>query len=258
MRFIYRRIVEIAFLLAAGMPVGAAWATDDGGVIVAADPAIASMMKASSSESLPPPSPPRADSASNGRTTGFSAVLARINRSDDSHVEASEDDFARLFDEIYASSSAGRRRVATFSLDSSVSAGIADVAGSFSLDDQRLGGFEVLAGVRFFDTTFDFKFARASPAVALGRTKAFEYLADALIGARYTVELSDHWAIVLRADGGFGETDTNYNASAALKYRSGNGTWLIGYQYMDTRFNSGGKSVDLSTLGPVIGYTLRF
>lgn len=251
-RFIIRLVEKIAIALAASAAVGAVSAADDIGAMATADAVpLAALTRITPNMSLPP----KVDSS---RTTRFSETLARINQAADSDVEGNDDAFARLFDAIYAFSDTVHARTATVSFNASASAAITDVAGSLRLGDVRASGFEVLAGVRSFDTTLDFQYSMAHPATGQGETRAFENLYDFVIGARYTFDLSDHWAITLRGDGGFGETDSNYNTTAALKYHRGNGTWLIGYQYMDTRFNSGGRMVDLTTLGPVVGYTFSF
>ena len=254
MRYATHLIASFAPLLLAGASGGVALAADDGGPGAIAEPVIRSIPVATSPGYLVPA---KADSIGASNVISSTGVLDKIAFATESRV-GQGDGIGELFDEIYGATNAGRNRSASFSTSSSVSAGIGDVTLDWSLGDLRLDGFEVLAGVRYFDTTFDFKFLPANRAKAQSQIKVSEALTDLMIGARYTAELSDHWAVTFRGDGGFGDTDSNYGASVALKYRTASSMWLIGFQYMDTRFNSGARTVDFATFGPVIGYTFKF
>jgi hypothetical protein len=56
-------------------------------------------------------------------------------------------------------------------------------------------------------------------------------LTDFMVGARYTFRFSPAWALTLRGDGGFGDTNTNYDASVLGSYRTHGGAWLFGYRH---------------------------
>src|SRR5512135_2711411 len=243
MRYASHLIATFVPLLLAGASGGMALAADDGGGLgVMAEPVIRTIPVATGPKDFVPP---KVDPIGASSMAGFSSVLDKISFATESSV-GQGNDIGELFDEIYGATNAGHNRTASFSTNSSVSAGIGEVTGSWSLNDLRLDGFEILAGVRYFDTTFDFEFFPANRANAQSQIKVTENLTDLMIGARYTAELSERWAITFRGDGGFGETDSNYGASVALKYRNASSAWLIGLQYMDTWFNSGAGTVDFA------------
>jgi hypothetical protein len=253
MRSSSRRVANMAAFIAACACVTSTSAADDG---AAASTMLPYTSAASIRVNLNAHVPAVAGSGGGTRAGRFSEILDKISSASVAAGEAADDDFGKPFDEIYAGMDAGRIRAA-FSIESSVSAGIGEVAGAWWSGDERLRGFDVLAGVRYFDTAFAFKFLRVNATVS-GSINVFENLNDFMIGARYTADLSDHWTMTLRGDEGLGSTDSNYNASVGANYHSGNVTWSFTYRYMDTRFNQGGRTVDLLLVGPAIGYTLAF
>jgi hypothetical protein len=240
----------VAAILVAGAPITAALAADDGGWTWVVEPYLwASSIRTNLNVDVPP--------IENSNTAAFNNLISKISAAAELHAEAQTDNWGMLADLMYISVKDSHTRPEFFS-KSKISGSITELAGVWSPDDTRFSGFEAFAGVRNFGTTFDFNLTPANPALPQARININKNWTDFMVGARYTADLSDRWALTFRGDGGFGDTDTNYNASAMARYRTGNGAWLFGYRYMDTKFATAGRKLDLELYGPVIAYAFVF
>ncbi|MCK9538528.1 hypothetical protein [Dokdonella sp.] len=240
----------VSAILLAAAPMGKTLAADsDGWTWVVAPYIWASSVRTNLNVDLPP--------IQNNTTTDFGTLISKLSFAAELHLEAQTDNYGFLGDIMYISADDSHNRP-HFNSHSSVSGSIADLAVVWSPDDTRLSGFEGFAGVRNFGTTFDFKLAAVDPAIPQAHVRVNDNWTDFLIGVRYTAPVSQRWAITFRGDGGFGDTDGNYNASVAARYSTSNGAWIFGYRYMDTRFKTSGRDFDLEMYGPEIGYAFVF
>ncbi len=95
----------------------------------------------------------------------------------------------------------------------------------------------------------------AHPNNSGGRSTGFDKsFTDALIGARYTVPSSDTWALSMRGDASFGDTEGSWSANALLRWKLGSGALVFGYRYLDVELKPAADSFDLILYGPKIGY----
>ena len=108
------------------------------------------------------------------------------------------------------------------------------------------------------DLDYNTNFIPNNPAFAPASIHIGKTFTDFMIGARYMWPLSDRWALTVRGDGSFGDTDGTWNASAVAQYRTGNGAWVFGYRYIDATFEQRGNELSLALYGPAIGYAFRF
>lgn len=82
---------------------------------------------------------------------------------------------------------------------------------------------------------------------------------DAIVGARWTPVLSDHWVLWARADIGGGSSDLVWLAEAGGGYRWGSrwGAYLA-YRLLDTDYQNGGFLYDIRQSGLLFGFGVRF
>lgn len=243
-------MARAVWVLIAGAPASGAFAANGGEWTWVVEPYLwASSVRTNLHVDVPP--------IDNSNTTDFPSLISKISFAAELHLETQMDEFGALADIMYVSVD-GDRNGARLSTKSSVSTSITELAGVWSPGDKRFEGFEVFAGVRNFGGDFDFTLTAAEPAIPQARIHIDKNWTDFMIGARYTADLSDRWAVTFRGDGGFGDTDTNYNASVLARYRTGNGAWVFGYRYMDTKFDTAGRRLDLELYGPQIAYAFVF
>jgi hypothetical protein len=190
-------------------------------------------------------------------TTSFPDLISKVGFAGQLHFEVQGDNFGALADGMYISLNDSRNQP-RFSSRSKVSTGVYELAGVWSPGENRFEGFEAFAGVRSFDASFDFTFTPTNPIIPQARIDLDKTWTDFLVGARYTLRFTPRWAMTFRLDGGFGDTDTNFNTSILGSYRTGNGAWLFGYRYMDTKFAVSGRDLDLKMYGPQIAYAFVF
>jgi len=87
---------------------------------------------------------------------------------------------------------------------------------------------------------------------------------DPIVGARASVDLSEHWALSARADvGGFGVgSEFAWQAFAAVGYRFKMGridaTAFLGYRALSEDYSNGDFRWDVVTHGPVLGLQMSF
>lgn len=192
-----------------------------------------------------------------GGTTQFSAIRPKLGFTVPLHLEGQGDDWGLLSDLLYLPISA-ERHGEIISTDTSLDAGIFELAAVWSPGPVRHEGFEVLGGLRYLWASIDFKLIPNNPALPVGRVNPDVDYADFMLGARYTAKLSDRWALTLRGDGSWGSTDGTYGADAVFTYATSNGAWVLGYRYLKLKFSDGDRSFDVKMYGPEVGYTFKF
>ena len=184
----------------------------------------------------------------------FSDLISKIDMAAQVHVEGQGDRFGIFGDLTYLSLSDDKDRT-RYSSDTSIDTSLTEVAGVWNVDPKRYEGLDVFAGVRHIIVNADVELDPTDPALALVALKVDQSFSDFMVGARYSSTLSDRWGLTFRADGGWGDTDSDFNVSALLRYRVGKGSWILGYRYMDLQVSKAGRQLDLTLHGPVLAFS---
>ncbi len=237
-------------MLLAGVPIGAAFAADSGDwdwslTPYAWLPAVGTDIHID----VPP--------IDTGGTTQFSAIRAKLGFTIPLHLEGQGDDWGLLSDLLYLPLSA-KTHGEFFSTDTSLDAGIFELAAVWSPGQVRHEGFEVIGGLRYLWASIDFKLIPANPDLPIGKVSPGTDYADFMLGARYIAKLSDRWDLTLRGDGSWGSTDGTYGADAVFTYATSNGAWVFGYRYLSLKFGDSDREFNVKMYGPEIGYAFKF
>lgn len=128
--------------------------------------------------------------------------------------------------------------------------------GGYRVVDDRDVSIDLLGGFRAW-------WVRPSVAVPLlGGTAAADLnFADPIVAARGNIRIAPRWSGVIYGDiGGFGAgSDVTAQAVGTINYRIGRAVWLSGgYRYLLVDYKSGGRRIDSSLGGPLLGVTLTF
>jgi len=147
--------------------------------------------------------------------------------------------------------------------DSKIGMTILDAAGLYNPAGNGFGP-SLLYGVRVLDesATVD---ASLMPAPGMAVPQSYhgaETLVDALLGFRFVMPLSRHFAWQVRADVSTGETDYTWSVGPSLSYafgKTGRHGLSIGYRYMDVDFeDTNGMDTDMTLSGVVLGLRSSF
>jgi hypothetical protein len=192
-----------------------------------------------------------------GGTKQFSAIRPKLGFTIPLHLEGQGDDFGLLSDLLYLPVSA-KRHGEFISTDTSLDAGVFELAGVWSPGPVRHEGFEVIGGLRYVWASIDFKLIPNNPELPSAKISPSTDYADFMLGARYIAKLSDRWDLTLRGDGSWGSTDGTYGADAVFTYATSNGAWVLGYRYLRLKFSDSDRSFNVKMYGPEFGYAFKF
>jgi hypothetical protein len=139
---------------------------------------------------------------------------------------------------------------------------IIDLAVVWAPGDTKFLGFEPYAGIRYLDVQMGLDLKPIVNDVDLN-TFSFngdDSWTDFLVGAKYSVPLSEKWALAFRGDYSFGDTEGTWLLSANAIYATKSGAWAFGYRYMgiELPINNTGSNLDLSLYGLQAGYAFKF
>jgi hypothetical protein len=119
----------------------------------------------------------------------------------------------------------------------------------------RVGGpFEVVGGVRYFglDTTIELE--------GLGEEGRDVGWWNGFIGGRVRRDFAERWGVLVHADIGFGESETNYMTQGVLQYRF-SPRWGVdfGYKWLHDEVAPEDRRIDWESdmYGAVVGVTFR-
>jgi hypothetical protein len=104
------------------------------------------------------------------------------------------------------------------------------------------GKLDLLFGTRVTTVDEDYRL-RVGELDPLQRSIDESY-ADALVGVRYNIPLSDRWAISMRGDASLGGTDYMWTAQGLIGWRFGSrrqSALFAGYRYRDMEFSKAGE-----------------
>ncbi|MDH3378111.1 MAG: hypothetical protein OEQ39_14285 [Gammaproteobacteria bacterium] len=120
-------------------------------------------------------------------------------------------------------------------------------------------GVDILFGVRSLG--LDMEIAVTPPGAVISADPS---LVDALLGVRFSGDLSDRWGYLVRADVSGGDSEGTWNvlAGASLNFGAkGNKRALFGYRHMEIETEREGASnlaVELTMSGPIAGVEFAF
>lgn len=190
--------------------------------------------------------------------TDFGNIVDKIDMGFLGHLEGQGDDFGAFADIIYLSLG-DQKDFERASTDSSLDTTVFELAGVWSPGEQRNQGFEVIGGLRHIILDFSADFDPVNPELPNANVHLDQSYSDFMLGGRYTGSFNGKWGYILRADGSWGDTDGTMNLSALVDYKTNSGAWLFGYRYMTADFEAdNGAALDLTLMGPVVGYAFKF
>ena len=204
------------------------------------------------------------DDGSGGEDGDSGEVLSKIDFAVMLRVEAAGARWGAMLDYIYVS------LADQTSISLPVVADI-DIKSDLDLDVLELGGFyrrsgendrvDYLVGLRNINADIGIVSSRRDlPLTTIG---VAAQVTDIFLGARYRHSLGKHWALVLRGDYGFGDSDGTLNllASMVLHFNEAIGVNL-GYRHATIKFDEdidgSQETTDISLSGPYVGLLFRF
>jgi hypothetical protein len=192
-----------------------------------------------------------------GSDSDFGNIIDKIDMAFMGHLEGQGDDFGAFADVIYLSLGDQKdfQRVST---DSSLDASVFELAAVWSPGEQRNQGFEVIGGLRHIIMDVSVDFDPVNPELSNANVHLDQSYSDFMLGGRYTGSMTEKWGYILRADGSWGDTDGTMNLSAMVDYKTKSGAWLFGYRYMTAELGDDNTDLDLTLMGPVLGYAFKF
>jgi hypothetical protein len=192
-----------------------------------------------------------------GSDADFGNIVDKIDMAFMGHLEGQGDDFGAFADVIYLSLG-DQKDFERVSTDSSLDASVFELAAVWSPGEQRNQGFEVIGGLRHIILDFSVDFDPVNPELSNAKVQLDQSYSDFMVGGRYTGSFNEHWGYSLRADGSWGDTDGTMNLSALVDYKTNSGAWLFGYRYMTAELGDDDTDLDLTLMGPVVGYAFKF
>lgn len=192
-----------------------------------------------------------------GSDSEFQDIIDKIDGVFLGHAEGQGEDLGVFADLLFLSLADDNRHTRTTTaadLDTTVY----EMAMVWSPGQTHYRGVEVFAGLRYLDVDLKLEIDPIDPAFLTRTLAADRSYSDFMLGLRYRADISDKWGYSLRADGGWGDTEGTYNATATLHRQTGHGEWSFGYRYFDTEVKALDSSLTLTLNGPVVGYTFRF
>ncbi|HWS78768.1 MAG TPA: hypothetical protein VN205_10400 [Thermomonas sp.] len=192
-----------------------------------------------------------------GSDVDFDDILSKLDMAFQIHVEGQGDRFGAFADFTYIALSDSNERPA-FTSDASLDTTIFEAAAVWNVEPTRFEGVDVFAGVRHLQVGTDVELDPVDPTKSNINLKMDQSFTDFMVGARYNATLSDRWGLTLRADGGWGDTESDYSVSALLRYQLKKGTMVFGYRYMEIGVRGDAQKVDMAMQGPIIAFTKRF
>jgi hypothetical protein len=189
--------------------------------------------------------------------TEFSDIIDKLDGAFLLHLEGQGDHVGVFADLIFLGVAGDQDHPLSHS-ESDLDTWLIEAAGVWSPGDDRSRGLGLFAGLRYVDVDLSVEVDPINPlfdTATIGGNKGYS---DLMVGARYTLALSERWGLTLRGDGSFGDTEGTWSASAIAQYRTGNGGWLFGYRHLSVEIKTGDSTTEITMSGPAIGYGFSF
>lgn len=187
----------------------------------------------------------------------FSDIIDKIDGAFQIHAEGQGERFGVFGDYTYLGLG-DSKDFNRFSTRSQLDSQLLELAAVWNPADGRYSGVDVFAGLRYIDVDLDVRFEPVDPLLPTVERDIDDSYADFMIGLRYTWNLSNRWALTLRGDGSFGDTEGTWNASAIAQYRVKYGAWAFGYRHLSVEVETGTTSTDITMSGPAVGFAFTF
>jgi hypothetical protein len=187
----------------------------------------------------------------------FSDVVDKLDGVFQAHVEGQNEQWGMFGDITYLGLASEEDRPA-FRTETDTDLRLFELAAVWSPGEGRYQGWDLFGGLRYVDIDFSADFDPANPAFADSNFKFGESYSDFMLGARYTIPMSDRWSLTLRGDGSWGDTDGTFGASAMFAWKGDMGAWLFGYRYLSGEFKRDDADLDITLSGIQVGYGFRF
>lgn len=184
-------------------------------------------------------------------------ILDDFNGGFEIHAEGQGQDFGMFADFTYLSLKDDQQRT-NVRTDSTLDTTLFELAGTWNPSGQGANGFQILGGLRYISADLDFKLTPNDPAFPTVRIHPDKAKSDFMLGGRYTFDMAERWALTLRADGSWGQTDGTWNVSALAQYKMEHGAWLFGYRYLSVALKNDNITTDIAISGPTVGYGFKF
>jgi hypothetical protein len=126
---------------------------------------------------------------------------------------------------------------------------------------KEVSGFNIYAGVRYTDLEDRIKVDVVESEIRLGQIKADRSFTDVLVGMRDRFKIAENWAVVMRMDYSFGDSEGIFLAQGALRWSVGRERRhgiVFGYRYKDAGFENSNREENYKYKGPVLGFNFRF
>ena len=123
-----------------------------------------------------------------------------------------------------------------------------------------VSGFNMYAGIRYTDLDDRIRIDLVDPETRLGQIALDRSFTDALVGFRDRFKLVENWALIIRMDYGFGDSDGVFLAQGALRWAVGRERRqgiVIGYRYKDAKLREDDREERYKYKGPVLGFNFR-
>jgi len=193
-----------------------------------------------------------------GGDTDFNDLVDKIDASFQLHFEGTRDRWGLFADVSYVELSDSETGEQGFTrLDFDIKETVFET-GAIYRPGGRSGRLDLLFGVRLLAVDEDYRFQIAD--LPPYGAAIDENYADAMVGARYHIPLSERWLISLRGDVSAGGTDFTWTAQGLVGWRFGakrNSGVFAGYRYRDMKYTKADVLETRKTLAG-FGLALRF
>lgn len=127
----------------------------------------------------------------------------------------------------------------------------------FTTENGLPGTFDILAGIRYYDSSTDLF------AIEAGSFSSGTDWTDFVIGGRFSCPISEKWTFRMRGDLAFGGSELTWNAIINFAYQwKEKWSLLVGYRILDIDYEdgsgSGRKAFDTRMDGPALALTYRW
>ncbi|MDH4004272.1 MAG: hypothetical protein OEV32_05440 [Gammaproteobacteria bacterium] len=204
------------------------------------------------------------DDGSGGEDGGGSEVLSKIDFAVMFRVEAAGARWGAMLDYIYVSladqASISVPPLIEIDTESDLDLEVLELGGFYRQPGEGFG-IDYLFGLRNINADIEIVSSRQDlPPTTVGVSAQ---VTDVFFGARYRRSLGKHWALALRGDYGFGDSDGTLNVLATIGLRFNETVGLnFGYRHATIRFeediDGSQETTDISLSGPYIGLSFRF
>ncbi|MVW72090.1 outer membrane protein [Bordetella sp. 15P40C-2] len=131
----------------------------------------------------------------------------------------------------------------------------ATLLGGYSWEVGHQSNLDVMAGARYWDIN-----AKVKVGNLLSATSDTSFI-DPIVALRWRNDFAPRWSSLVYVDtGGFGAgSDYTWQVMGSINYQVHDHVHLsVGYRHLDVNYRDGGKRLDFSQSGPLVGLTFRF